>query len=352
MDTKNNIIEKINKLFSVDINKNPEKIFDVLVRIIPFNKAEIYMSEKLLYSKTYSKTNSSNRLKSNLMVKNASFGEIILYRDTKFSTNERKIFILCTSIISNLIKDIELSKIISMQLKALQEGILESDKAYKTEKNKNDFFANFSHELRTPLNSIISSSELLAEEIFGKLNAKQAEYISDIRIAGIHLLGMINDILDMSKIEVQSMKLNKTYFNVDTAFNEVCNIVKPIAQKKKIEIIKHNCNFEIYADYQKIQQILFNLLSNAIKYTPSGGKIELSAHTENNIATISVKDNGIGIDKKYHKKIFNKFVQINSAKDSNGLGLTITKELVKLHGGKIVVISEPQKGSEFIFTIR
>lgn len=342
------IIEKINHFYEINAQETPEAIFSVLKDIIPFANGYIYLSDRLEYSVEPEQKEQANELTSELKIKNSPFGKLKITRDKEFSDDEEVVFQTCSSVIANLIKDIELSKIINMQVKALQDGIAETSEAYHTEKSKNDFFANFSHELRTPLNSIISSSELLGEEIFGKLNDKQAEYISDIRIAGLHLLGMINDILDMAKLESKSMQLNLTEFELSQVCNEALNIVKPMAKKKNIKISTiYKPDTLIKADYSKIQQILFNLLSNAIKYTPENGKIKITTH-KNKKHIIEIKDNGIGIPVKYHKKIFEKFTQLGSAKNSNGLGLTITKELIKLHNGNIKVESKLGKGAKFI----
>ena len=167
---------------------------------------------------------------------------------------------------------------------------------------------------------------------------------------------MINEILDMSKIEANAMKIVKSTFWITRAIDEVCNILSPLAQKKNITLNKAlSMDFEIFADYQKIQQILYNLISNAIKYSPENNQVDITAVCDEKSFKIAVHDNGIGIDKKYHGKIFAKFVQLDSAytkkESSTGLGLTITKELVELHGGKISVISEVNNGSTFIVEI-
>ena len=188
------------------------------------------------------------------------------------------------------------------------------------------------------------------------MNFKQEEYVNDIKISATHLLGMINEILDMSKIEAHAMKIVKSNFWITRAIDEVCNIVSPLAEKKHIKITKVlTKDFEVFADYQKIQQILYNLTSNAIKYTPENGQIDITATINENNFKLVVHDNGIGIDPKYHGKIFAKFVQLDSAytkkESSTGLGLTITKELVELHNGKISLISEINNGSTFIVEI-
>ena len=148
------------------------------------------------------------------------------------------------------------------------------------------------------------------------------------------------------------MKFNPTELNSTLIIQEVINILEPLYKNKNIEIVfNNNFNFNIKADYQKFQQILYNLLSNAIKFTPKNGKIEIIQSENKKDYTLKIKDNGIGIDKKYHNKIFKKFVHINNesshGQHSTGLGLTITKELVKLHNGKIILESELNKGTTF-----
>ena len=274
---------------------------------------------------------------------------------------------VASAILSYMIKDIELSNVFKIQLQALKEGIKEKNKAYKTikaqnekileaDKVKNEFLANISHELRTPLNSILGFSDILSTQLYGNLNSKQEEYINDIKVSATHLLGMINEILDMSKIEANAVKIVKSAFWISRAVDEVSNILNPLAQKKNIKLVKNMpVDFEVFADYQKIQQILYNLVSNAIKYSPENNEVEISVSADDEFFRIAVHDNGIGIDKKYHGKIFAKFVQLDSAytkkESSTGLGLTITKELVELHGGKISVISEVNNGSTFIVEI-
>lgn len=315
------------------------------------------------------KQNSASYIISKLLIQNTVFGFIIIAKNGNDAFKEEDMDILNSfaSVISYAIKDSELSSVFRLQLKALQESIIEKSIAYKTIKEqnklileadaaKNEFLANISHELRTPLNAIIGFSEVLKEKLFGDLTEKQAEYVGDIHLSGIHLLGVINEILDISKIESHAMKLNYTEFDFKNAVNEVVNVVNPLAKKKKISIITdYKQEITLKADFQKIQQILFNLLSNAIKFTKEDGKIEIILDSDNKNAKITVKDNGIGIDKKYHGKIFGKFVQLHSSytknESSTGLGLTITKELVEMHGGKITLESTLDKGSTFIIEI-
>ena len=304
-----------------------------------------------------------------ICIKSTVFGIVLLAsKDANaFTTQDLHILNASTSILSYVLKDLELSNVFKIQLKALKDGILEKQKAYKTikeqnekileaDKVKNEFLANISHELRTPLNSILGFADILSTEIYGNLNSKQEEYIKDIKVSGTHLLGMINEILDMSKIEANAMKIVKSTFWISRALDEVCNILAPLAQKKNITLDKAMiADFEVFADYQKIQQILYNLVSNAIKYSPENNQVDIAVMKGENNFKIAVHDNGIGLDPKYHGKIFAKFVQLDSAytkkESSTGLGLTITKELVELHGGKISLISEINNGSTFIVEI-
>ena len=306
---------------------------------------------------------------SKIFLKSTVFGIIVLSKreENFYSEEDLSILDAISAILSYLLKDVELSNVFKIQLQALKDGIIEKNNAYKTikeqnekileaDKVKNEFLANISHELRTPLNSILGFSDILSTQLYGDLNSKQEEYISDIKISATHLLGMINEVLDMSKIEANAMKIVKSAFWISRAVDEVCNILSPLAQKKNINLDKvMEVDFEVFADYQKIQQILYNLVSNAIKYSPENDTVEINVQADNDSFKISVHDNGIGIDKKYHGKIFAKFVQLDSAytkkESSTGLGLTITKELVELHGGKISLISEVNNGSTFIVEI-
>lgn len=301
-----------------------------------------------------------------LMIRDTVFGFILLanFNSKVFHEEDKEILEAFSAVAAYSIKDSELSNVFKLQLKALQESIIEKSQAYKTikeqnkkildaDKAKNEFIANVSHELRTPLNAIIGFSDVLKSQLFGELNPKQLEYISDINASGVHLLGMINELLDLAKIESKVLKLNKTEFKVSDCIREVINIIRPLSDKKKISIERIlDESLTINADYQKIQQILFNLLSNAIKFTPEEGKIEIELIQDSKKTVIKVKDTGLGIDKKYHGKIFGKFVQLHSAytknESSTGLGLTITKELVELHGGRILLESKVDEGSTFI----
>lgn len=300
-----------------------------------------------------------------LSLKQTVFGFMLISRskENPFTDDEQEVSKAFSTLISYSIKDSELSSVFKLQLRALQDSIVEkanaldvikkqNEKILAADKLKNEFLANISHELRTPLNAIIGFSEALAMKVFGPLTEKQEEYVTDINVSGIHLLGMINEILELSKIEAKAVKLSLARFNLQTSLNEVVNIVKPLVDKKSIKLAKDTKDLcEIDADYQKIQQILYNLLSNAIKFTHENGEIHIGYDVDKKFVTLYVKDNGVGIDMKYKGKIFGKFVQLNNVytkkESSTGLGLTITKELVELHGGKIWFESIVGEGTTF-----
>ncbi len=338
-----------------------DKMFGLLKQIIDFNSGYIFFlnPDRL----EYSYNPQTNRiadikppyLKENLEFKNSIFG-VILLSGGHYTDDDKKIFSAAATIISNIIKDIEITKVIKMQIEALQQGYTEvrehSAKIKEADEIKTKFLSHITHELRTPLNAILGFSELLGSEFTGSLNNKQKEYVNDIKISGINLLGMINEILDMSKIEAGAMKLNRQKFKATQAVDEVLNTISPLLINKNIKLSKFIEDIEINSDYQKFQQILFNLLGNAVKFTPEQGKITINVQNDGKNTVLSVKDNGIGIDKKFLKKIFKPFEQNGkSSANSTGLGLAITKELVNLHNGNISVKSEPSKGAEFIVTL-
>ena len=262
------------------------------------------------------------------------------------------------------IKDFEFQKIIQSQLLILQDAILakneatkklseQNEKLIEIDKIRSEFLANVSHELRTPLNSIIGFSTALKDEMIGSLNEKQKNYASKILSSAIHLSGLINDILDMTKIESQGMKINLAKIDPNLIIKEVLNIIEPLSNEKAILVeTKLDLKEEILLDYTKFRQIMYNLIGNAIKFSHPNSKVIVKTKKIKDVAMISVKDFGIGIDKKDHKKIFEKFVQLDNVYtktySSTGLGLTITSEFVKMMNGIIKIKSEPEKGSEFI----
>ena len=224
-------------------------------------------------------------------------------------------------------------------------------------RHKSEFLAHMSHELRTPLNAIIGFSEALVERMFGELNAKQDEYLKDIFASGRHLLSLINDILDLSKIEAGKMELELARFDLPAAIENALILVKGRAANHSIALgleVDHRLR-EFVADERKLKQVLVNLLSNAVKFTPEGGRVEVRAASANRGVEISVSDTGIGIAAEDHELIFEEFRQVGSdyarKREGTGLGLSLTKRLVELHGGRIWVKSEVGKGSTFSFTL-
>ncbi len=223
--------------------------------------------------------------------------------------------------------------------------------------HKSEFLANMSHELRTPLNAIIGFSEVLGERLFGELNEKQAEYTDDILTSGRHLLSLINEILDLSKVEAGRMELELAAFDLPLAIDNARTFVRERATRHGIQLdvtIDERLG-DFVGDERKIKQILLNLLSNAVKFTPEGGRIGINARRVDHSVEISVTDTGIGIAPADQPKIFEEFRQVGSdyahKVEGTGLGLTLAKKFVELHGGKIWVDSEVGRGSTFIFTL-
>jgi signal transduction histidine kinase len=224
-------------------------------------------------------------------------------------------------------------------------------------RHKSEFLANMSHELRTPLNAIIGFSEVLQEKLFGELNEKQAEYTDDILTSGRHLLSLINEILDLSKVEAGRMELELATFDLPLAIDNARTFVRERATRHGITLdVKIDERLgDIVGDERKIKQILLNLLSNAVKFTPEGGRVGINARQTNGVVEISVTDTGIGISPVDQPKIFEEFRQVGTdyahKVEGTGLGLTLAKKFVELHGGEIWVESEVGKGSTFVFTL-
>lgn len=222
---------------------------------------------------------------------------------------------------------------------------------------KTQFLANISHELRTPLNVVIGSAEILQNKIFGELSDKQSEYIVVIRNNAKHLLQLINDILDMSKLEAGKIEMRYSSFLVgDLLRQQVHNLGNLFKEKNlQIEITVQPLDCVIEADMSKLKQILYNLLSNAIKFTPDNGKIDVEVFQLDNYVEFKIKDSGIGIAKENLERIFQEFEQVDNSYSKKysgtGLGLPLVKRLVELHHGTLSVSSELGKGSEFIFTL-
>jgi two-component system NtrC family sensor kinase len=222
--------------------------------------------------------------------------------------------------------------------------------------HKSEFLANMSHELRTPLNAIIGFSEVLSERMFGELNEKQEEYLKDIYASGTHLLSLINDILDLSKIEAGRMELELTDFDLPQAIDNALILVRERAGRRGIAL-EHSVDerlSEIRGDERKVKQVLLNLLSNALKFTLEGGRVEVRAGMVDGMAEISVTDTGVGIAPEDQGAIFEEFRQVGTADkkaEGTGLGLTLCRKFIELHGGRIWVKSQVGVGSTFTFTI-
>jgi two-component system, NtrC family, sensor kinase len=258
----------------------------------------------------------------------------------------------------NLLQTFATQSVLAIQNARLFREI--EDKSRQIEaanRHKSEFLANMSHELRTPLNAIIGFSEVLGERLFGELNEKQAEYTDDILTSGRHLLSLINEILDLSKVEAGRMELELTSFDLPLAIDNARTFVRERATKHGItlDVAVDERLGDYVGDERKIKQILLNLLSNAVKFTPEAGRIGINAKQTDGAVEISVSDTGIGIAPEDQPKIFEEFRQVGSdyahKSEGTGLGLTLAKKFVELHGGRIWVESEVGKGSKFTFTL-
>jgi signal transduction histidine kinase len=225
------------------------------------------------------------------------------------------------------------------------------------DRHKSEFLASMSHELRTPLNAVIGFSEVLLDRMFGELNPKQDEYLQDILTSGRHLLSLINDILDLAKIEAGRMELEVTDFHLPQAIDNAITLIRERAARRAIalEVDVDPRLGEIKGDERKVKQVLLNLLSNAVKFTPEGGRVKVQAGLADGFAEISVIDTGVGIAPEDHEAVFEEFRQVGSdyAKkhEGTGLGLTLSRRFVELHGGKIWVKSQLGQGATFTFTL-
>jgi signal transduction histidine kinase len=221
-------------------------------------------------------------------------------------------------------------------------------------RHKSEFLANMSHELRTPLNAIIGFSEVLKERMFGELNPKQLEYVRDIYGSGQHLLSLINDILDLTKVEAGHMELDARDFSVRSAIHNCCTLIRERALRKRLRLESHV--FEDVgnwrADERKFKQVVLNLLSNAVKFTPSGGEVRIVARIEGDTLVVAVSDTGVGVAPEDQERIFHSFQQVASdeevRREGSGLGLALSRRLVERHGGTLVVASTPGRGATFV----
>jgi signal transduction histidine kinase len=213
-----------------------------------------------------------------------------------------------------------------------------------------------SHELRTPLNAIIGFSQVLRDEMFGEVNEKQAEYLDDIVSSGNHLLALINDVLDLSKVEAGQVELEMAPFSLRDALERGVVMVREWATRDGVSVaLAADPDADVVeGDERRIRQVIFNLISNAVKFTPAGGAIDVDSSRVNGEVRVAVSDTGPGIAPEDRKRIFDEFQQAEAGLDQRegtGLGLAVSKRLVELHGGRIWVESELGKGSTFVFTL-
>jgi signal transduction histidine kinase len=242
----------------------------------------------------------------------------------------------------------------------LQQALLElSRKGRQLEvasRHKSEFLANMSHELRTPLNSMIGFSQVLRKRMYGEINAKQEEYLDDILSSGKHLLSLINDVLDLSKIEAGQVELEVATFSLrETLERGVVMVREPAVEKRvRLSLALAPAVDLVDGDERRLRQVVYNLLSNAVKFTPRGGCIDVASSRVNGEVQVSVTDTGPGIAPVDHERIFEEFQQTDvgvDQREGTGLGLALSKRLVELHGGRIWIESEPGRGSRFVFTL-
>ena len=236
----------------------------------------------------------------------------------------------------------------------------ELDRLYReleeTSRHKSEFLANMSHELRTPLNAILGFAQVLRERMFGDLNDKQEEYLDDILSSGHHLLSLINDVLDLSKVEAGQVDLVMAPFSLTEALERGVVVVRERASDEDVSLaVAADPAADIVdGDERRIQQVIFNLLSNAVKFTPAGGAVDVATARENGEVKVSVRDTGPGISTEDQERLFDAFQQADAGleqREGTGLGLALSKRLVELHGGRIWVESELGRGSTFVFTL-
>ncbi len=239
---------------------------------------------------------------------------------------------------------------------ALEELDRKSRELEAASRHKSEFLANMSHELRTPLNAIIGFSQVLHEKLFGEVNEKQEEYLEDILTSANHLLALINDVLDLSKVEAGQVELELAPFSVQETLERGVVMVRERAVKDGVRVAlepSSEVGF-VTGDQRRIRQVVFNLLSNAVRFTPTGGAVDVRALQVNGEVRVSVTDTGPGIALEDQERIFEEFQQTElgvEQSDGTGLGLAVSKRLVELHGGRIWVESELGEGSTFVFTL-
>jgi signal transduction histidine kinase len=280
-----------------------------------------------------------------LLRNGAGIGSIIVLRRAKGAFSEKEV---------NLLKTFADQAVIAIENVRLFKEIQEKSRQLEiANKHKSEFLANMSHELRTPLNAIIGFSEVLQDKMFGELTDEQAEFMGDIHESGKHLLSLINDILDLAKVEAGRMELSLGTFDVASAIDNAMTLIKERATRHGIKLSRELAPDlgEVTADERKVKQILLNLLSNAVKFTPEGGAVKVIARKAPGGVEIAVSDTGVGIAPEDREAVFEEFRQVGKdytrKAEGTGLGLALTRRFVELHGGRITLESEPGKGSTF-----
>jgi signal transduction histidine kinase len=222
-------------------------------------------------------------------------------------------------------------------------------------RHKSEFLANMSHELRTPLNAIVGFSQVLKQKLFGEVNEKQDEYLDDILTSADHLLALINDVLDLSKVEAGQVDLERAPFSLRESLERGVVMLRERALKSGVGItLEADPDVQIEGDERRVRQVVFNLVSNAVKFTPAGGSVQVASARRDGEVLVSVADTGPGIDREDQERIFEEFQQTEvgaEQREGTGLGLALSKSLIELHGGRIWVESEPGEGSTFTFTL-
>jgi PAS domain S-box-containing protein len=263
--------------------------------------------------------------------------------------------------VTAVVRDITERKETEVRVRTLQESYMaeletRQKEAARLNQLKSEFMASISHELRTPLHTIIGFAELLGEEADGTLNEKQKRFLQHIHKDSEHLLGLINDVLDLSRIQAGGLQLRTEPLLLQAAVSEAVNAIRPYAASRSITVREgDHLNVTVMADPLRLRQILNNLLSNSVKFTAAGGEVCVDAVANGGFVTVAVSDTGMGIAPEECSRIFEKFYQVGvtpvGVREGTGLGLAICRQLVEMHGGKIGVESEVGKGSRFYFTL-
>jgi PAS domain S-box-containing protein len=271
--------------------------------------------------------------------------------------NDEEIIALSKEVVGDIsfsLNNLELEATRQKAEESLIEGKIVAEEANRT---KSEFLANMSHELRTPLNSVLGFSQILQKNPSNHLDDKELKYVGNIYRSGSHLLELINNILDISKVESGNMDFSPETVNIEEIIDDTIVLVEPMAKKKSIDLhlnIKAE-GLEIHVDRLKFKEIMYNLLSNAIKFTPKKGTVSVTSKCVNENVQISVSDTGIGIPEEKHRSIFDPFKQVDSSSNrkygGTGLGLALVKKYVEMHGGEIWIESEVGVGSTFTFTL-